>query len=134
MSGHSDKAARAVYARKWRAKRTPEQKAKGRQYQDQWVKANWPRVSVLARDSHLRRKYGITVQQVEDIPTKQGGRCAICGAMLLLGSHTHVDHDHDTGQVRGLLCVNCNNGLGQFRDRPELLRAAATYLEAVATR
>ena len=82
------------------------------------------------RASHLRRKYGITEDVIFALTRAQLGRCAICAKLLLWGSFTHVDHCHETRRIRGLLCVNCNNGLGQFFDRPELLRAAAHYLEA----
>jgi hypothetical protein len=51
----------------------------------------------------------------------QGGLCAVCKAAPAV----HVDHDHVTGAVRALLCFNCNGGLGQFKDNPELLHAAA---------
>jgi hypothetical protein len=52
--------------------------------------------------------------------------CPICGR----ADPEHVDHSHDTGVVRGILCFNCNGGLGQFRDSPDTLRDAAGYLEA----
>ncbi|WP_380568575.1 endonuclease VII domain-containing protein [Streptacidiphilus jeojiensis] len=51
--------------------------------------------------------------------------CAIC----LTPGPEHVDHDHKTGRVRAILCFNCNGGLGQFKDRPDLLRRGADYLE-----
>lgn len=54
----------------------------------------------------------------------QGGLCDICRA----APATQVDHDHVTGAVRALLCFNCNGGLGQFRDDPEVLRVAADYV------
>ncbi len=57
----------------------------------------------------------------------QGGGCAICGKRPGKVS-LHVDHDHETGEVRGLLCVGCNNALGQFRDDLELLARASDYL------
>ncbi|UOY02503.1 endonuclease VII domain-containing protein [Blastococcus sp. PRF04-17] len=55
----------------------------------------------------------------------QGGLCAICRAAPAV----HVDHDHVTGAVRALLCFNCNGGLGQFKDDPAVLRAAADYVQ-----
>ncbi len=55
----------------------------------------------------------------------QRGVCAIC----LVPGPEHVDHDHKTGRVRAILCFNCNGGPGQFKDRPELLRRGADYLE-----
>jgi hypothetical protein len=54
----------------------------------------------------------------------QGGLCAICRA----APAAHVDHDHETGAVRALLCFNCNGGLGQFKDSPHFLHAAAYYV------
>ena len=54
----------------------------------------------------------------------QGGLCAICRE----APAEHVDHDHETGQVRGLLCFNCNGALGQFRDRTDLMLRAVAYL------
>lgn len=60
---------------------------------------------------------------------EQGGACKICGEPCTSGRSLAVDHCHKTGRVRGLLCGQCNNGLGRFRDRPDLLLAAIAYLE-----
>ncbi|MFJ3834484.1 endonuclease VII domain-containing protein [Streptomyces sp. NPDC090054] len=76
------------------------------------------------RAMHLNAKYGLSIEQVRTMSEAQGGLCAICQTEQDL----HVDHDHETGQVRGLLCNNCNNGLGRFRDRPEFLDRAVRYL------
>jgi len=68
-------------------------------------------------------KYGVTDKQVEEMLIKQGHKCAICG-----GDPTCVDHDHDTGKFRGMLCRHCNCSLGGFKDSPGLLQKAITYL------
>jgi len=72
-------------------------------------------------------KYGVTPAHYDELLKQQGGLCAICkqpGKKRLA-----VDHDHVSGQVRGLLCSGCNIGLGHFRDSTSQLRAAAEYLE-----
>lgn len=82
-------------------------------------------------DYFLRYRYGITKAQYDEMLAQQGGLCAICGRDEPGGRDKvwNVDHCHNSSQVRGLLCGPCNRGLGQFRDNPELLRAAAKYLE-----
>jgi Recombination endonuclease VII len=79
------------------------------------------------RDAHLRRTFGITQADYEELLARQGGGCGICGRKPGKVS-LHVDHDHATGEIRGLLCVGCNNALGQFRDDPGLLTLAADYV------
>jgi hypothetical protein len=78
-----------------------------------------------SRTYHLKRRYGITAEQADVMLAQQGGLCAICRR----APAEHVDHDHATGQVRQLLCFNCNGGLGQFRDDPLALREAARYVQ-----
>jgi ribosomal protein S27AE len=77
------------------------------------------------RKNHLSSAYGLTLAQFEEMRALQMGRCAICASTP---ARFDVDHDHDTGKVRGLLCSPCNRGLGFFRDRRENLAAAAKYL------
>jgi hypothetical protein len=79
------------------------------------------------REGHLRRKFGLTLETYAELLASQGGGCAICGEPEETSSH-HVDHDHDTGDVRGILCVRCNNGLGQFKEDPAILATALSYL------
>jgi hypothetical protein len=79
-----------------------------------------------SRTYHLTRRYGISAQEADLMAVDQGGLCAICGTAPAV----HVDHDHATNEVRQLLCFNCNGGLGQFKDDPAVLRAAARYVEA----
>ena len=74
------------------------------------------------------KKYGITRQDYQTLVDNQSGRCAICSKVLTSGRDEHIDHDHLTGNVRGVLCGGCNLALGKFRDSPEVLIAAAKYL------
>ncbi len=80
------------------------------------------------RENRLLKKYGISLRQFEEIEKAQNGKCAICG-MVPTSTRLHVDHCHKTGKVRGLLCVVCNRGIGQFSESVELLHSAARYLE-----
>lgn len=75
--------------------------------------------------SNLLQRYGLDVAAYEWMLQQQDGRCACCGDRP---SQLHIDHCHDTGKVRGLLCPNCNKGLGMFKDDPDRLLAAAAYL------
>jgi hypothetical protein len=80
------------------------------------------------RDLRLRRTYGITSEQYDEMLEAQGGVCAICGRPPK-NMPLNVDHDHKTGLVRGLICWSCNHRvLGAVRDSIELLRAAMEYL------
>lgn len=83
------------------------------------------------RESNLRRKYGLSLAEFSVMVTAQGGGCAICGtAVNPDGYSLAVDHCHDTGRVRGILCGPCNKAIGLLRDDPALLREAVRYLEA----
>ncbi|MFI1202125.1 endonuclease VII domain-containing protein [Streptomyces sp. NPDC020883] len=77
------------------------------------------------RESYFRRKYGLTPAELEALIAKQQGLCCIC----LAAPAEHVDHCHQTGRVRGVLCFGCNAALGQFKDRPDVIRRAIAYLE-----
>jgi len=81
------------------------------------------------RRYHLKKKYGLTVEQYDEMLLAQGGGCAICGRPPRPDIALYVDHDHATGQVRGLSCFRCNNALGDFNDDPALLASAAAYLD-----
>jgi len=96
----------------------------------EYAKANRDKACATQRKSKLKRNWGMTLDQFDSLLRAQGGGCAICGSKEPGGTgRFHVDHCHATGSVRGLLCTRCNTGLGQFRDRPDLLRQAANYVE-----
>ena len=89
-----------------------------------------PAVKQAERAGHLRRKYGITVEQYEEMLASQGGCCAICRREPRPDISLHLDHDHQSGQLRGILCFRCNNALGDFDDDPTLIGAALAYLRS----
>jgi hypothetical protein len=80
-----------------------------------------------ARARKLRLHYNLTPEAVEALRQVQNNRCHICGDSFETVK-MHVDHDHATGRVRGLLCQFCNHGLGAFRDSVERLASAMHYL------
>ena len=88
-----------------------------------------PTRKLADRAGHLKRKFGISIDQFQEMLTNQGGGCAICEAPPPENGSLHVDHDHETGEVRGLLCFSCNGGIGQFQHDPLILRAAIRYLD-----
>ena len=91
-----------------------------------------PRSKLGDRKSHLKRKFGLTLEEYDKMWQAQGGVCAICGKVNPNGWALSVDHDHKTGDIRALLCTMCNAGLGNFYDTPELLLKALYYLSNYA--
>ena len=81
-----------------------------------------------SRFYHLKNRYGLTRDAFQALWEAQRGKCAVC----LTRPAEHVDHDHATGRVRGLLCFNCNGGLGQFDDDPIRMAMAIAYLHQAA--
>ena len=83
------------------------------------------------------KKYGITPENYQELFKQQEGKCAICSSsevsVARRSYNLFVDHDHETGKVRGLLCHHCNAGLGHFRDNEETLNKAIEYLNANRT-
>lgn len=88
-------------------------------------KETYTRLYGSSRSYHLKRRYGITAAEYDAMVEAQGGLCLLCRER----TPQHVDHDHVTGEIRGVLCSCCNQGLGNFRDSVAALRAAVSYLE-----
>ena len=80
------------------------------------------------RKSDLKRNYGMTIENYNQMFVNQNGACLICGKSSLTSKHLNIDHNHQTGKVRGLLCQFCNTGLGNFKDDKSLLMRAFKYL------
>lgn len=85
---------------------------------------------VKGRQYHLMNKYGMTQDDYDAILVAQDGACAICGTSEPGGGNAyfHIDHDHETGAIRGLLCKSCNLGIGHARESVDILMAMAAYL------
>ena len=108
------------------ARVTEEQKQKQRESCRRYMKNN----SVTMRNSYLKRSYGITADEYNDMFIMQGGRCAICGMhQCEFKRRLGVDHDHETGVNRGLLCHKCNTAIGSLGDNIKLLQNAIKYLK-----
>jgi hypothetical protein len=80
---------------------------------------------------HQYKKYGVCNTKYDEMLTAQHGKCAICSCTLNSSRYTKlaIDHDHKTNEVRGLLCTNCNTGIGLFKDSPIRLSSAIEYLK-----
>ena len=89
------------------------------------VRANVKKNHGSGRQFQLERRYKTDSVSLEWMALQQGGLCAVC----FEGPARHVDHDHGTGEVRGIVCFNCNRGLGYFGDDLRVLYLAADYLE-----
>ncbi len=111
-------------------------KAKDKKYRDK----NKPRLNAMTKEwrksntdvtrGHNLRRYGVTVQDYDNMYIEQGGCCAICGThQSKLKLRLGIDHNHETGSIRGLLCNNCNTALGLMKDSIGTLDNAISYLE-----
>ena len=115
----------------WRQRYVPTSEER-HAYHIRWAEAN-PEKWVAMKRKRKLAVFGLTPEAYAELLEAQGGVCAICGlperyyrsGKLL---NLAVDHDHNTGDVRGLLCANCNRGIGMFSDDAETLRRAAEYL------
>lgn len=106
----------------------PEWRAKRRAYNVEYHRRTWEDRREVRNLSRIRAKYGIEPAEYLALLAAHDGKCAICKGGPTRTDRLHVDHDHSSDKVRGLLCDSCNLGLGKFKDDPELLRAALAYL------
>lgn len=102
---------------------------KAREHARRYREANREKVLESQRRSKLKINYGISLEDYDRILAEQGGVCALCKTDDPGRAYFSVDHDHITLVVRGLLCHNCNVGLGMFKDNVDALRAAVAYLD-----
>lgn len=117
----------------WLAKRRadPERKERKKLYKRQYKLT--PEGKLRTQIINLRatvKRYGLTLDDWDRMLIEQSGRCACCSAQMMQPNEPAVDHNHTTGQVRGLLCNNCNLGIGHFDESVERLQLAIQYLSA----
>lgn len=114
---------------KWHSR--PENIERRREARRQRDLANPERAFARKRKSYLKKAFGISPEQYDEMLAEQGGVCAICGTSDpgRGGAYFHVDHCHTTSKIRGLLCNRCNAGLGYFKDDTSRLQSAVAYLE-----
>lgn len=150
-SGHAPecKSCKVEYRKQWNKIHKESNNLKSRMYDlahpeekrirnKNYYEKNKEKSLAYSRIYSRNKTYGITEEIYNTILNKQGGGCAICGLKeTAVGKITKrvkplsVDHDHNTGKIRGLLCEKCNHGLGWFMDNKELLINAVNYLERV---
>lgn len=101
-------------------------------------KKNYNRDPIIVYNNNLKRLYGITYKDYLELLENQNYRCGICKLTIeeanscnVWGKNKrfHVDHNHKTGEIRGLLCNNCNTGLGYFKESPLILKTVIQYLK-----
>jgi hypothetical protein len=131
------KACAAAHLRAWREKNQEHVEAYEREYRKrperiekhrQRSRQRYHASPEVFRDKYLQRTFGISLDDYNSLLELQGGVCAICNQTCKSGRDLAVDHDHQTGQVRALLCMNCNRAIGWLQDKPELLMSATEYL------
>lgn len=101
-------------------------------YMHEWHKVRPPMPTMQSRDKHLRQRYGFDHAEYERLLMMQGGCCAICDTTEPGKGfrHFHIDHNHTSGRVRGLLCARCNQAVGLFKEDKKSIQRALSYLEA----
>jgi hypothetical protein len=119
------------YMRYWRKKNKEKVRETNRRYNAKrtpkpLTEAQKKRKRTKRRESNLMSKYGLTIAEYDGMMKRQQSCCAICRQRF--GKRPHVDHDHKTDRVRGLLCHGCNTSLGGFRDDSRILLQAVMYL------
>jgi ribosomal protein S27AE len=122
--------ARKEYMRKWRQK--PEIKERTAARQRKYRDKNREKAALIQRKSVLKNVYGVSLDWYDSKLKEQDSGCAICGSLTpqRVGTkHFSVDHNHSTGENRGLLCVKCNTLIGYANENPNILKSAIAYIE-----
>ena len=118
----SQKIYRRKYMRMWTEKNREKYNKWAREYhrKNKW-KYDTPEFKRKLRSYHLKRTFGITIEEYENLLKKQENVCAICKNNMIFKRKLDVDHDHKTGKIRGLLCSNCNGSLGWYEKNKKMI-------------
>ena len=119
---------RAAYSRELR-RTNPEYRKRQHEVSSAWSKLHPESHRQYKRNYRLKNIYKISQEELDALIKAQYGKCAICKKEPKIGVLLHIDHDHQTGKVRGLLCHKCNSVLGLSNDNLDVLREAVKYLE-----
>lgn len=90
---------------------------------------NNPHVIYNRRNNYFKMTHGISLEERNILLHNQNYTCLICNSILDDTPNTHIDHDHNSNKIRGILCTNCNRGLGHFQDSISILENAILYLK-----
>lgn len=112
-----------------RAKYYAENKEREKKNMQRWYRLNRREKDSYSNKRFLRLYYKMSEEDYEKRYKEQNGCCAICKGNNLSGRRLSVDHNHATGYIRGLLCGNCNLGIGNFKDNVEFFKTAIEYLQ-----
>ena len=122
--------------KRWREKNPEKVKEKHKKYAEknrERCKEYYSKNKDKAFERYLKNTYQMSTEEYETSLKNQSEVCAICKSKCISGRKLAVDHNHDTGQIRGLLCCKCNRGLGNFNDNLDLLEQAVIYLKTYST-
>ncbi len=116
------------YQRRWIAADRVKNPKKHREYRNKWASQNRDALKIIDRRWNLKKKYGITLEEYEELHEGQEGLCAICKSPPPKDKHLAVDHCHATGKNRALLCGNCNTALGMVKENTQTLTSMVGYI------
>lgn len=115
---------KTVYCREWRIANREQFNETSRRYR----KNNPEKIKSIWRKAHLKSMYNLSLEAYDELLKVQKEKCAICDkAFSELKKNPHIDHDHNTGQIRGLLCGSCNTKLGWYEKYKEQIEQYIVY-------
>lgn len=125
----SETAIKKEKARKYNLEYKKKNKEELKRKRPKYREKNSFKISQQVRERKFRNRYGITIAEYNLLCASQDFCCAICEEQVIFPKTLNVDHDHASGEIRGLLCGSCNRGIGLLKDKKEIVKRAFIYLE-----